>query len=122
MTPLRKAAASVTGAAAVLLTVAAAPQAGATDWRPGVTFYTGAQQGGVAMSADLDAVGVCRELPAPAVSYLAVSDRNVDVFFNPGCRTGAPGGTGDLGYRTGTLNAGDFPYPAVSYRVRADAD
>ncbi len=111
-----------TAAAAALLTVGAAPQAGAADLDPGVTFYTGAARTGTAQRADLAQVGVCQELSAPALSYLAVSNQNVDVFFNADCRTGAPGRSGDLYYRTGTLNAGDFPYPAVSFRVRADAN
>ncbi|MFC0598250.1 hypothetical protein [Streptomyces palmae] len=109
-------------AAAALLTLGAAPQAGAADLPLGVTFYTGSDRTGTAMSADLDEVGVCQELSAPALSYLAISQRNVDVFFNPDCQTGAPGQSGDLYYRTGTFNGGDFPYPALSFRVHADAN
>ncbi|WP_428957129.1 hypothetical protein [Streptomyces sp. cg35] len=85
----------------------------------GVTFYTGSNRTGTAVAADLGQDGVCRELSAPARSFFAVSDKDVDVFFNADCRPGAPGQEGDLFYRTGTLGQGNFPYAAVSYRVHS---
>lgn len=103
-------------AAATALLLAGAGQANAADL-PGVTFYTGAGQTGTAYSADLTPDGSCHELPTAALSFSAVSDTDVDVFFNADCATGAPGTSGDLYYRTGTLGQGDFPYAAVSYRV-----
>ncbi|GAA2346008.1 hypothetical protein OKJ48_14525 [Streptomyces kunmingensis] len=120
MATVRKGLAALTASAgaAALLVLGAAPQAGAAEW-PGVTFYTGVDGTGTAIAIDTDQVGVCRELPAAAKSYTSVSERGVDVFFNPDCRTGAPGTNGDIHYVVGTLNTGDFPYPAVSYRVRA---
>ncbi|MYW62528.1 hypothetical protein GTY65_00300 [Streptomyces sp. SID8379] len=104
-------------AAAAALCAAGTAQAHAAA-PGGVTFYTGSNQSGTAVTADLSKDGLCRELPAPARSFLAVSDKDVDVFFNSECRSGAPGQEGDLYYRTGTLGQGNFPYAAVSYRVR----
>ncbi|MFD7668727.1 hypothetical protein [Streptomyces sp. NPDC059788] len=87
---------------------------------PGVTFYTGADATGSAITADLDKVGTCQELSAPVRSFRSISERSVEVYFNAGCRPGAPGTNGDLTYVVGTLNTGNFPYAAVSYRVRAN--
>lgn len=101
--------------AAVPLALVTAPQATAAVL-PGVTFFTGANGTGTATTADLDD-GTCHELPEPALSYSAFFSRSVDVFFNPGCRPGAPGGVGDLQFATGTLNAGNFPWPGRSYRA-----
>lgn len=104
-------------AAASLLTLTAGTPASADDL-PGVLFYTGANSTGTEMAADLGDPGVCHQLPQSAASYLAISDKNVEVYFNPDCKTGAPGTSGDLYYVTGTLNSGNFPFLAVSYRVR----
>ncbi|MFE6100406.1 hypothetical protein ACFVQ4_10620 [Streptomyces laurentii] len=111
-----------TAAAAALAGVGLAPQASAAGILPGVHFYTGTGQTGTAQQADLGKAGACQELSAPALSYTAASNQNVDVFFKPGCETGAPGKVGDLYFKTGTLNMGNFPYAAVSYRVHADAN
>ncbi|MGW0791722.1 hypothetical protein ACWD04_26715 [Streptomyces sp. NPDC002911] len=105
--------------ATLALMISAAPAQAAPAGFPTATFYTGADQAGTAQEADLDAVGTCQTLAQPALSYTIVSDRDVDVFFNTDCRTGAPDTPGDLYYRTGTFNQGNFPYPAVSYRVRS---
>lgn len=105
--------------AAVALGCAGAGQAQAAAPLGSVTFYTGAHQSGTALAVDLGKVGECQELTTPARSFFAASNQAVDVFFNADCRTGKPGATGDLYYRTGTLGQGDFPYAAVSYRVRA---
>jgi hypothetical protein len=112
---------AASAAAGVLLVLGASPQAGAAEL-PGVTFYTGSDGTGTAGAANLDQVEVCQELPAKARSYTAVSNQNVDVFFNADCQTGAPGKSSDLYFVTGTLNSGNFPYPAVSYRVHAGAE
>lgn len=100
-----------------LLVLGAAGGPASAGQLPGVTFYTGAHGTGTAISADLDTVGACHELPAGVHSFRSISERGVEVFFNSDCRPGAPGTTGDLRYVVGTLNTGDFPYTAVSYRV-----
>jgi hypothetical protein len=121
MTAFRKKIAALAGAAAAasLLALASGAPAGA-DELPGVHFYTGPDRTGTDIVADLGNPGVCHELPQSAASYLAIADKNVEVYFNPGCRPGAPGTSSDLSYLTGTFNSGNFPYPAVSYRVRAE--
>ncbi|MEV6123003.1 hypothetical protein AB0M23_21215 [Streptomyces sp. NPDC052077] len=111
-------AAVATAAAALCLAGTGQAQA---DPLGSVTFYTGADRTGTAVRLDLEKVGVCQELGTPARSFLALSNQAVDVFFNEDCVTGAPGRTGDLYFRTGTLGQGDFPYPAVSYRIRSAA-
>ncbi|MGC5341450.1 hypothetical protein ACPXCE_00915 [Streptomyces sp. DT24] len=110
---------ATTAAGGLLVLGTGAPSSAAV--RPGVTFYTGLHGTGTAVAADLAQVGVCQELSPSARSYFAATDRNVEVFFNADCRAGAPGESSDLVYVTGTLNSGDFPWTAVSYRVRADA-
>ncbi|MET9291069.1 hypothetical protein [Streptomyces sp. NPDC003077] len=87
---------------------------------PGVTFYTGANATGSAIKADLDKVGACQELTVPVRSFRSISERSVEVYFNAGCRPGAPGTNGDLTYVVGTLGTSNFPYAAVSYRVLAN--
>ncbi|NEA39315.1 hypothetical protein [Streptomyces sp. SID11385] len=104
---------AATAVAAVLLSGTAPADAAVL---PGVTFYTGVKQTGTAFQATLDD-GACHELPAASLSFSAISETGVDVFFNAGCATGSPGTHGDLYYRTGTLGQGNFPFPAVSYRV-----
>ncbi|MFE6778689.1 hypothetical protein [Streptomyces sp. NPDC057702] len=109
----------VLGAGGAPAGAAQLPAAG-TAQLPGVTFYTGTHATGTAMAADLDTVGACHELPASARSFRSIAERGVEVYFNADCRPGAPGGSGDLTYVVGTLGTGDFPYAAVSYRVRAN--
>ncbi|MEU6663037.1 hypothetical protein [Streptomyces sp. NPDC046821] len=109
-------AAIATAAAALCLAGASQAQAAPLG---SVTFYTGAGRTGTAVPLDLEKVGVCQELTTPARSFFAASNQAVDVFFNADCVTGAPGRTGDLYFRTGTLGQGNFPYLAVSYRIRS---
>lgn len=104
-------------AAAALLTLVTGPQA-AADTFPYGHLYTGPARSGIVMGIDYSDPGVCRTLPAAARSYDVLAEHDVDLFFNPGCRTGAPGENGDLYYRVGTFNAGDLPWAVVSYRVR----
>ncbi|MFE7312335.1 hypothetical protein ACFU7T_04350 [Streptomyces sp. NPDC057555] len=109
--------AAVAGAAAALCLAGASQAQAAT--LGSVTFYTGADRTGTAVQLDLEKVGVCQELTTPVRSFHAASNQAVDVFFNKGCTTGAPGQSGDLYFRTGTLGQGNFPYTAVSYRIRS---
>ncbi|MFI2378304.1 hypothetical protein ACH5AO_25065 [Streptomyces sp. NPDC018964] len=104
-------------AAAALLTLVTGPQA-AADTFPSGRLYTGSGRSGTVMDIDYSDPGVCRALPAPAWSYDVLAENDVDLFFRPGCRTGAPGEDGDLYYRVGTLGTGDFPWAVASYRVR----
>ncbi|MFF9127836.1 hypothetical protein ACF09J_32005 [Streptomyces sp. NPDC014889] len=104
--------------AAAALCLAGAGQAQAATLGS-ITFYTGATQTGTAIQLDLGKVDVCQELTTPVRSFFAASNQSVDVFFNEGCTTGAPGRAGDVYFRTGTLGQGDFPYTAVSYRIRS---
>ncbi|MFI8008136.1 hypothetical protein [Streptomyces sp. NPDC086010] len=106
---------AVTAAAALL---ALAPGAQAADTLPSGRLFTGKGAFGAVTNIDYSAVGVCRNLPARAWSFDVLAKNDVDVFFNADCRKGAPDKTGDLYYRTGTFGAGDFPWAAVSYRVR----
>ncbi|MET9109491.1 hypothetical protein [Streptomyces zhihengii] len=114
-THLRRALPAVVATAALL---ALAPGAQAADTFPSGRLFTGFGASGALMNIDYSAVGECRNLPAAARSYNVLAENDVDVFFNSDCRKGAPGKTGDLYYRVGTFNAGDFPWAAVSYRVR----
>ncbi|MGW1127986.1 hypothetical protein [Streptomyces sp. NPDC002526] len=110
-----------TGAAAAVcgavLSVGAGLAQPAVAQSPGVVFYTGAHQTGEATPADLASTG-CHNLAAPSASALNYAAVDVDVFFNADCRTGAPGTDSDLGFALGSLHTADFPYQAVSYRVR----
>ncbi|MFD4611688.1 hypothetical protein ACFWOT_27100 [Streptomyces sp. NPDC058440] len=108
---------AVATAAAALCLAGAGPAQAAT--LGSITFYTGADKTGTAVQLDLEKVDMCQELTTPVRSFFAASNQSVDVFFNKGCTTGAPGRTGDVYYRTGTLGQGNFPYDAVSYRIRA---
>ncbi|WP_327365851.1 hypothetical protein [Streptomyces sp. NBC_01217] len=107
-------AASLCGAAMLACTAAAQP-AGAVTY-PGVSFYAGVDQTGTEYPVDLTSTG-CRTLPQSARSATNLSATDVAVYFNPDCRTGAPGTTGDLYFVLGTLHTATFPYPALSYRV-----
>ncbi|MFC8537436.1 hypothetical protein ACFUJY_26465 [Streptomyces sp. NPDC057249] len=110
----RYAAAAACGA---VLAVGAGLAQPAAAQSPGVVFYTGAHQTGTATSVDLTSTG-CHNLAAPSASALNYAAVDVDVFFNADCRTGAPGDGGDLSFALGSLHTADFPYQAVSYRVR----
>ncbi|MFH8410933.1 hypothetical protein ACH4FX_40095 [Streptomyces sp. NPDC018019] len=107
-------------ASGLLVLGAAGSPAGAAEL-PGVTFYTGTNATGTAIKADLTKVGECQELTAPVRSFRSISERSVEVYYNAGCRPGAPGTDGDLVFVVGTLNTGDFSYPGLSYRVRGEA-
>ncbi|GCD48233.1 hypothetical protein [Streptomyces paromomycinus] len=111
------AAASAVLASGLLVLGAGSAPAGAAGL-PGITFYTGPNGTGSAIAANLDKVGECQELPTPVQSFLAISERDVEVYYNAGCRPGAPGKDGDLLYVTGTLGSGNFSYAGLSYRVR----
>jgi hypothetical protein len=85
---------------------------------PSATFYTGTNLTGTATSVDLSQLGVCKTLSRSARSAFNFSVQEIEVYFNPGCKTGTPGNAGDISFVLGSLNLGNFPYPAVSYRVR----
>ncbi|TCN32171.1 hypothetical protein EV644_12781 [Kribbella orskensis] len=87
---------------------------------PSATFYTGTNLTGTATSVDLSQVGVCKALSQPARSAFNFSVQEIEVYFNPDCKTGTPGKASDISFVLGSLNVGNFPYPAVSYRVRTN--
>ncbi|GHH83730.1 hypothetical protein GCM10018793_46540 [Streptomyces sulfonofaciens] len=104
-------------AAALLALAGGAGSATAADVGD-VFFYSGTGQSGSRTPASLDDPGTCHNLAEPALSGLDYAVDYVNVYFNSDCRTGAPGTSSDLYYVLGSLHADDFPYPAVSYRVR----
>jgi hypothetical protein len=106
-------------AAAALFAVTLAPQAASADTDGfHVSFFSGANGTGTETAVDLDAVGDCVELAQPARSAVNIAAVDVDVYFNAGCETGLPGRTGDTYFVLGSLHQANFPYAAVSYRVR----
>ncbi|MFD5387990.1 hypothetical protein ACFWMG_24200 [Streptomyces sp. NPDC127074] len=116
-------AATAVGAAVLLALGGNAQAASATTFPPGAHFYTGTGQTWADMPADLSKVGTCQTLPQSARSYTnltsVTASQDIEVYFRPNCQSGTPSEEGDLRFLTGTLNLGDFPYPAVSYRVHA---
>lgn len=107
----------------VLLCVGSAVPAGAADApQLGLRFYSGPDRTGTEWVLDHSEPGVCYELPAAARSFSAIATPSpTDVYFTSDCRTGTPDAPGDWHYVVGTLNQGNFPLPALSYRVRAEA-
>ncbi|MEV5177885.1 hypothetical protein AB0L10_44390 [Streptomyces flaveolus] len=109
-------------AGATLMTLGSAAPAGAQDFPGlGLRFYSGADRTGTELLVDENDVGVCRELPGPQLSYLALTTHYAEVFFNSNCQKGTPGNPSDLYFRTGTFNGGNFPFPALSYRILSNA-
>lgn len=104
------------GATLVLAGLGMQPAAAATQAE--AAFYTGTNQTGTEIPVDVNAIGVCHNLSQPALSAANFVAEDIDVFFNPGCVTGAPGQQGGSYYVVGSLHTANFPYPAVSYRVR----
>lgn len=108
------AAAALSAAAAVAV---AQPASAATqDFY--ASFYSGANGTGTETPVDIDNLGECVELPQPAGSAVNIAPVDIDVYFKPGCVTGLPGKTGDNYFILGSLHSGNFPFAAVSYRVR----
>jgi hypothetical protein len=100
---------------------ASATTASASTTFPSATFYTGTNLTGTPTSVDLSQVGVCKTLSRSARSAFNFSVKEIEVYFNPDCKTGTPGNPSDIYFVLGSLNLGNFPYPAVSYRVRTIA-
>ncbi|MEV7239323.1 hypothetical protein AB0N06_37295 [Streptomyces sp. NPDC051020] len=115
--------ATTVGAAALLALGGSAQAASATTFLPGAHFYAGTGLTGRDMPADLSKVGECQTLPQSAWSNTNLTSltasQDIDVYFRPNCQPGTPSEEGDIYFVTGTFNQGDFPYPAVSYRVHA---
>jgi len=83
-----------------------------------VAFYTGSELTGTEHTADLTD-NTCHNLTEPALSALNYAAVDVDVYYNPDCRTGEPGKTGDLYMALGSLHWAELSYPGLSYRVRS---
>lgn len=112
----KKFAIAAAGAAVLAAVAAAQPAAAATS--PRMAFYTGSYLTGTEIVVDLDSPGQCENLERSAKSARNLSSAEVEVYFNADCRSGAPGTSGDLRFVVGALHYANFPYPALSYRVR----
>ncbi|GAA3633124.1 hypothetical protein C8D88_109130 [Lentzea atacamensis] len=99
---------------AVLASTALALPASASG--ENAAFYSGTNLSGTKSPVDL-AGGECVNV-APVRSGINISSADIEVFYNADCRTGLPGGSGDSYYVLGSLHQGNFPFAAVSYRVR----
>ncbi|MFJ5991983.1 hypothetical protein [Lentzea sp. NPDC092896] len=104
----------IAGGLAVLASMALALPASAEGEH--AVLYSGSNLSGTKSAVDL-ANGECVNV-APVRSGLNISSANIDVFFNANCAKGLPGQSGDTYYVLGSLHQGNFPFPAVSYRVR----
>lgn len=109
---------AVAAAGVVFLASAVAAQPAMAAGYPDAAFYTGGNLTGTEKVVDVGAVGQCFNLAQPAKSAVNVAAVDIDVFFNANCQTGAPGRSGDLRFALGSLHTANFPYAAVSYRVR----
>ncbi|EME98819.1 hypothetical protein H340_19518 [Streptomyces mobaraensis NBRC 13819 = DSM 40847] len=110
-------AAALSGAA-LLLGAGLAQPASAADLphAPVAYFASGTDLTGRQAPVDITDPA-CRNLAEPALSAVNLTDADIQVYFNRDCRTGAPGRPGDLYDALGSLHWGNFPYPALSYRV-----
>ncbi|MCC2274051.1 hypothetical protein LKL35_01120 [Streptomyces sp. ET3-23] len=108
----------VASAAALTVSTGLAQPAAATDFpnAPVAYFATGQDLTGRQMPVDISNTD-CRTLPEPARSAVNFTAANIQVYFNHDCRTGLPDRPSDLSFGLGSLHWGNFPYPALSYRV-----
>ncbi|GGS55537.1 hypothetical protein AB0E75_13130 [Streptomyces griseoviridis] len=107
---------AVLGAATLAgLTVTGQP-ASATAFPWGISLYTGSGLTGTQTVVDLDDTS-CHNLSEPALSAVDVSDSDLYAYYNPDCRTGLPGQSGDSYVIVGSLHSAEFALPVVSYRV-----
>ncbi|MFJ9690858.1 hypothetical protein [Kitasatospora sp. NPDC101183] len=109
----RGSAAAVAVAAAVLGIGAGSAQA-AAGWpplQPGAHLYAGTGGSGAVTTVDLDDLGTCHTLSAPARSVQVVSgSASVLLYAGEGC-------TGANPWATGSLAQSNLPWPVLSYRV-----
>ncbi|MGW6931142.1 hypothetical protein ACWGE0_13830 [Lentzea sp. NPDC054927] len=105
----------IAGGLAVLASMALASPASASG--ENAALYSGSNLSGTKSAVDL-ANGECVNLASPVRSGINISSANIDVFFNADCKKGLPGQSGDTYYVLGSLHQGNFPFGAVSYRVR----
>ncbi|MFJ4845714.1 MULTISPECIES: hypothetical protein [unclassified Streptomyces] len=112
--PLAGLAAGLFGTALLAFAGSVQPAGAATS--PDAVFYTGAGRSGSAMTADLGSTA-CQALPRPALSAQNLSGTDIAVYYNPGCRPGIPGSSGDTVFVLGSLHTAGFAFPALSYRV-----
>ncbi len=104
----------IAGGLAVLATTALALPAHASGEH--AEFYAGTNLTGTRHEVDLAAEDCVNIAPARSASNISSAD--IEVFFNADCRKGWPGQSGDAYYVLGSLHQADYPFPAVSYRVR----
>lgn len=98
----------IAGGLAVLASMALALPVSASGEH--ITLYSGANLSGAKTPVDL-ANGECVNLASPVRSGINISSADIDVFYRAAC-------SGESHYALGSLHQGDFPFPAVSYRVR----
>ncbi|MFF0739670.1 hypothetical protein ACFYVL_04640 [Streptomyces sp. NPDC004111] len=98
----------------VALTGVGAGAASAADWPPltaGAHLYTGTHGTGTATTVDLDDLGTCHTLSAPARSVQVVSgSASVVLYQGADCSGTSP-------WATGSLAQSDLPWAVLSYRV-----
>ncbi|MFJ7909152.1 hypothetical protein [Kitasatospora sp. NPDC096204] len=105
-------AAAATVAAAVLgIGAGSAHAAGWPPLQPGAHLYSGTGGSGAVTTVDLDDLGTCHTLSAPARSVQVVSgSASVVLYAGAGC-------TGAHPWATGSLVQSNLPWPVLSYRV-----
>lgn len=104
----------ISGGLAVLASMALVLPANASGEH--AAFYTGTNLTGTRSAVDL-ANRECVNI-APQKSATNISNAEIEVFFNADCQKGGPGESSDLYYVLGSLHWGNYPFDAVSYRVR----
>lgn len=98
----------IAGGLAALASLALALPASAEG--ENAAFYSGSNLSGSKSPVDL-ANSECVNLASPVRSGVNISSADIDVFYGAGCE-------GEGHYVLGSLHQGNFPFPAVSYRVR----
>ncbi|MCG6498248.1 hypothetical protein [Kitasatospora sp. A2-31] len=111
-TVLRGSAAAAAAVAALLgLGAGSANAAGWPPLQPGARLYAGTGGSGTATTVDLDDLGTCHTLAAPARSVqVAGGTASVVLYSGPGC-------TGAVPWATGSLAQSDTPWAMRSYQV-----
>ncbi|SMD26348.1 hypothetical protein [Kibdelosporangium aridum] len=120
MSVRRKSFAIAAATVAALTSAAVAQPAAATaqsDPEYFVSLYTGPDLTGTETPISLEITGECVNLSQPVKSGIDIAPVNLEIYFNADCVKGFPGQPGDIYFILGSLHAGNFPFPAMSYRV-----
>lgn len=104
--------------AALLMGLGLAQPAAATDLPHAPVAYFSAGQDLTGRQTPVDITNTaCQNLAEPALSAVNFTAADIQVYFDRDCRTGLPGRPSDLSFGLGSLHWGNFPYPALSYKV-----